>query len=285
MLSAPIRYSMGTDGIAGSNERTPRSEMTTKRPSVSHTGSAAHAAAANIAPAGDCALVVRLGDAMDRAVSRRVLALGERIAAERVAGLIEVVPGIAALTVHFDPDVLDLDVLSARLAALAGGVSEAASPAPARSWTIPTCYDPALGLDLGEVAARTGLGVDEVVARHAGRDFHVYMLGFLPGFPYMGDLDAALWLPRRDSPRVAVPAGAVAIAGAMTAIYPSASPGGWHIIGRTPAALFDVADTPPSVLAPGDAVRFEAVSRDDYERIADGVRAGTWRLVRDGEAG
>lgn len=256
--------------------------MTKKPPHATVAESATDAATAEIAPAGDTALVVRLGDAMDRAVSRRVLALGERVAADGGAGVIEVVPGIAALTVHFDPEVRELDDLAARLKALAADLPEAMSAPPARRWTIPVCYDPELGIDLGEVAARTGMGVDDVVARHAGHDFHVYMLGFLPGFPYMGDLDLSLRLPRRDSPRVAVPGGAVAIAGAMTAVYPTASPGGWHIIGRTPAPLFDVGRAPPAVLAPGDAVRFEAVDRDAYERIAEEVRAGAWRLVPDG---
>lgn len=241
------------------------------------------AAVARIAPAGDCALVVTLGETMDRAVSRRVLALGERVMAEGGEGVIEVVPGLAALTVHFDPDVRDIGDLSARLTALVSEVTGAAAPQLAKRWTIPVCYDPALALDLSEVSARCGLDPDEVVRRHAGHGYHVYMLGFLPGFPYMGDLDAALRLPRRANPRIAVPAGAVAIAGAMTAIYPAESPGGWHVIGRTPVPLFEVAAVPPSVLAPGDQVRFQAVGRDAYERIADGVRAGIWRLGPDGD--
>lgn len=236
-------------------------------------------------PAGDSALSVILGDTIDRTLSRRVLALGERVMREGRAGLVEVVPGMAALTVHFDPDVCDAASLTPWIASLASEVTEAVAPRRGKRWTIPACYDPSLALDLQDVAARCGLDPDEIVRRHAGRDFHVYMLGFLPGFPYMGDLDAKLHLPRRANPRVAVPAGSVAIAGSMTAIYPAASPGGWHIIGRTPVLLFDVTADPPSVLSPGDAVRFDPVSRDDFDRISEQVRAGGWRLAPDAETG
>lgn len=221
---------------------------------------------------------------MDREVSRRVLSLRETIMTHAGEGVIEAVPGIASLTVHFDPDRRDAADLSSRITALALDDARNLPRQPSRLWTLPACYDGELALDLDEVSARCGLATDEVIRRHAGRYFHVYMLGFLPGFPYMGDLDAALELPRRSNPRVAVPAGAVAIAGAMTAVYPAESPGGWHIIARTPVLLFDVAANPPSILAPGDGVRFKSVSREDFDQIAEQVRAGTWRLAPDAEA-
>lgn len=237
-------------------------------------------------PAGDSALSVILGDAVDRAVSQRVLALGERLMRAGRAGLIEVVPGMAALTVQFDPDMCDAATLTPWIASLAAEVMAAAvAPRHGRRWTIPACYDPSLALDIEDVAARCGLDPDEIVRRHTGRDYHVYMLGFLPGFPYMGDLDSTMHLPRRANPRVEVPAGSVAIAAAMTAIYPTTSPGGWHIIGRTPVPLFDVAADPPAVFSPGDVVRFDAVGRDEFERIAAEVRSGGWRLMPEAEGG
>jgi len=125
---------------------------------------------------------------------------------------------------------------------------------------IPVVYD---GEDLAEVARRTGLGVDEVVARHSGRDYRVWLLGFAPGFPYLGVLDGALHLPRRETPRARVAAGSVAIAGAQTGIYPSESAGGWHVIGRTARTLFDPAVAEPFLLRPGNAVRFVAVGAGD----------------------
>lgn len=230
-----------------------------------------------VSAAGDAALVVKLGDRMDRELSQRVLALGRRVMAERGLGSIEAVPAFAALTVHFDPDQVDLRALAERLSVLANEASEshATEPAaPSRLWLVPVCYEPPLAADLEDIAARTGLAAAEVIARHAAIDYHVYMLGFLPGFPYMGDIDQALRLPRRATPRVAVAAGSVAIAGAMTAIYPLESPGGWHIIGRTPVKLFDAASTPPALLAPGDRVRFRPATLGEFERLAAMAAAG-----------
>jgi KipI family sensor histidine kinase inhibitor len=117
-----------------------------------------------------------------------------------------------------------------------------------------------------------------VIRRHSGTTYQVYMLGFLPGFAYLGDLDPALRLPRRASPRTRLPAGAVAIAQAMTAVYPVDSPGGWHLIGSTPVTMFDVAADPPALLAPGDEVRFCPITRDDRQAILDAIAAGSFRL-------
>ena len=196
--------------------------------------SATPEAVPRIVPAGDCALVVTFGEQIDREVSRRVVRLGERVMTEGGAGVIEAVPGMASLTVHFDPEACDEIALASRLRTLASDMKQAVAQRTGRRWTIPACYDGDLALDQAEVSARCDLAPEEIVRLHSGRDFHVYMLGFLPGFPYMGDLDAALRLPRRSNPRIEVPAGSIAIAGAMTAIYPAASPGGWHLIGRTP---------------------------------------------------
>jgi KipI family sensor histidine kinase inhibitor len=140
------------------------------------------------------------------------------------------------------------------------------------------CYDPAFALDLEDVAARTGLAPSEVVESHSATTYHVYMIGFLPGYPYMGDLPARLALPRRENPRTQVPAGSVAIATTMTAVYTLQSPGGWHILGRTPAPLWNRRRSPPAVLAPGDKVRFAPVSLDEFERLAQRAAAGALEL-------
>lgn len=260
-------------------------EMTLQPSPNPGAASATPEAVPRIVPAGDCALVVTFGEQIDREVSRRVVRLGERVMTEGGAGVIEAVPGMASLTVHFDPEACDEIALASRLRTLASDMKQAVAQRTGRRWTIPACYDGDLALDQAEVSARCDLAPEEIVRLHSGRDFHVYMLGFLPGFPYMGDLDAALRLPRRSNPRIEVPAGSIAIAGAMTAIYPAASPGGWHLIGRTPVPLFAPECDPPSVLAPGDAVRFEPVRRDVFERISEDVRAGAWRLdpARDAE--
>jgi KipI family sensor histidine kinase inhibitor len=263
MAPLPVAHLSGTELHAASDDDMPRPDTDDR------------AEPPRVEMAGDGALVVTLGARMDLATSRRVLALAARIAAAPPAGVVETVPGIAALTVHIDPERTDAKALVDALADMAAEPLEGRDvTAAARHWTVPVCYEPEFATDLDEVAERTGLAPGAVVDRHAGVAYHVYMLGFLPGFPYLGDLDPALRLPRRATPRVVVPAGSVAIAEAMTAIYPQDSPGGWHIIGRTPVRLFDPAADPPSLIAPGDSVRFQPISRDAFARLAAEAAAG-----------
>src|SRR5262249_54696383 len=143
---------------------------------------------------------------------------------------------------------------------------------------IPACYDPSVAPDLAEVATRTGLTQQQVAQRHSAVTYHVYMVGFLPGFPYMGDLPQELALPRRENPRTHVPAGSIAIATTQTAVYSLESPGGWHLVGRTPASLWDLQCDPPVVLAPGDKVLFEPISRNDHDTLSAKWAAGEFRL-------
>lgn len=235
--------------------------------------------------AGDGALIVTLGETMSVATSEQVVALARTIMAETLPGISEAVPGMTTLTIHLDPETADADALAPRLEAFAASVlTHAEDTPPPRRWVIPVCYGTDFAPDLADVSAHAGLSPEAVVARHAASDYHVYMLGFLPGFPYMGDLDPALRLPRRATPRTAVPAGAVAIAGAMTAIYPLESPGGWHIVGRTPAPLFDPATVPPASLAAGDRVTFRPIDAAEFARLAQQAAAGQWRLSPE-EAG
>lgn len=229
-----------------------------------------------VLPCGDTALAIEFGDRIDRELSMAVVALGQRISAAGLAGVIECVPTYRSLLVHYSP----LETSSAKLSAeiLSLAESEIEDQKPARLWRIPACYEAALAPDLDEVAARTGLSTDEVVAQHTAGRYHVYMLGFLPGYPYMGDLCPALQLPRREDPRVKVPPGSVSIAMDMTAVYTYESPGGWHLIGGTPVHLFDIANTPPAVLRPGDQVMFEPVPRAEYDRLAAAVERGDFAL-------
>ena len=225
---------------------------------------------------GDTAISFEFGDRIDRDLSLAAVALSRRIHAADLEGVVECVPTYRSVLVHYSPLETSGADLVAQVMSLAD--SRDAEPAPARFWRIPACYDPTLAPDLDDVAARTGLSTDEVVALHTGARYHVYMLGFLPGYPYMGDLCPALRLPRREDPRVKVPPGSVAIATEMTAVYTYRSPGGWHLIGRTPVPLFDVAARPPAVLQPGDQVTFEAVSRAEHDRLAAAVARGDFHL-------
>lgn len=230
------------------------------------------AMAVRFLPVGDSALDIDFGDKVDRALSRQVLRLDRLIRASPPPGVVETVPSFRALLVHYDPLVTGRAELETALAALID--NGAGRDEPARLWHIPACYDADFAPDLSEVAAAAGLPIGEVVRLHSSVRYHVYMLGFLPGFPYMGDLPERLALPRRADPRVRVPAGSIAIATALTAIYPFESPGGWHLIGATPLKLFDAARTAPALLAPGDAVRFEPIDAVAFARIKSAVEAG-----------
>jgi KipI family sensor histidine kinase inhibitor len=230
-------------------------------------------------PNGDTALAVEFGERIDRATSERVLALHDRVARARLPGVVELLPTFRSLMVHYDPVRTTHAALAQAIVPLAAGL-EGAKPA-ARRWIIPVCYEPEFALDLEAVATRTGLTPAGVIEHHSATTYHVYMIGFLPGYPYMGDLPARLALPRRENPRTQVPAGAVAIATTMTAVYTLASPGGWHILGRTPAALWNRAGRPPAVLAPGDKVRFAPIGMAEFARLAAQAAAG--KLELEGE--
>jgi KipI family sensor histidine kinase inhibitor len=233
-------------------------------------------------PCGDTALTIEFGDVIDRQASALVLALAKRIEGAAVAGVVELVATFRSLTVHYDPTALPHADLKRKLAPLLDGLK--ATEAPGRRWRIPACYHESLAPDLAEVAARTGMTPAQVAQRHSAATYHVYMVGFLPGFPYMGDLPSELALPRRENPRTAVPPGSVAIATTQTAIYTLESPGGWHLIGRTPAPLWDVRQARPAILAAGDQVAFERVSVGDYQSVLAKAAAGEFRLQPEAAA-
>jgi KipI family sensor histidine kinase inhibitor len=199
-------------------------------------------------------MMVVFGDQIDQAVHARVVRATESLRSLSVHGVSEIVPAYTTLALWYDPLVRSFHDLAGELDRHLGALAEGPAPAAGREWTIPVRYH---GPDLADVAERTGLSADEVVARHAGRAYQVYLLGFVPGFAYLGELDPALVLPRRASPRQRVPAGSVAIAGAQTAVYPLDTPGGWHLIGQTDLTLFDPSREPAALLRVGDTVRFE----------------------------
>jgi inhibitor of KinA len=222
--------------------------------------------------AGDRALVVEFGDAIDRALSAKVLRLAALIDMAAIPGVVETVPTFRSLMVHYDP------LLTGRAdleRAIAGLLDRAPEPhRAARLWRIPYCAEEEFAPDLADVARRTGLTPEEVVARHTSVRYHVYMLGFLPGFPYLGDLPRALALPRRRDPRLRVPRGSIAIATSLSAIYPCESPGGWHLIGTTPLRLFDLSRPQPALLAAGDMVEFEPIAADRFATLRLRVESG-----------
>lgn len=221
-------------------------------------------ARARFLASGDTALVVEFGDRMDRHLSALVLNLHRRLRDADLAGVVETVPTFRSLLVHYDPLVVRANELKAQLAPLLDGLE--AEAMVGHRWMFPTCYDgEEFAPDLADVARLTDTTPAEVVALHSTVEHLVYVIGFLPGLPYLGDLPARLELPRRTSPRIKVPAGSVAIAMNQTVIYPLESPGGWHIIGRTAVPLFDPRRGQPVLLSPGDTVRFIPVERAVYD--------------------
>ena len=210
---------------------------------------------------GEDALLLRFGDAIDAGVNARVHALSQRIERVRPPWLRDLVPAYASLALFVDIDAFDcgLDPLDEarhwlQQQAFAGQDAGIAG----RSVGIPVYYGGEHGPDLVTLATHAGIGEDEVIRRHCAVEYRVAMLGFSPGFPYLLGLDPRLSMPRLDTPRTRVPAGSIGIGGAQTGIYPQAGPGGWRLIGRTTLALFDPLRDPPTLLAPGDRVRFIA---------------------------
>jgi len=224
--------------------------------------------------AGDTALLVELGDAVSEATSRAVAALDAAIAAAPPAGVVEVIPALRSLLVEYDP----LRTSHARLcgdvtALLSPSHDVVPTPAAAREHAVDVVYD---GADLDAVARACGLSTAEVVRIHTAPAYRVAMIGNLPGLPYLLGLDPRLRVPRRADPRDSVPAGSVAVAGELSCIYPAAGPGGWNLLGRTDAILFDAHRDPPALLAPGDTVRF--VARDSLRTYRMLMSAGPQRM-------
>jgi len=226
--------------------------------------------------AGDRALVVEFGDRVNRTLSERVLRLDAMIRSNPPVGTVETVPSFRSLAIYYDPLLTSQGELRRAIAPLLDLGDD--PRAGARLWHVPVCYEGEFGPDLAEVARLTGSTPHDVVALHSGTRFHVYMLGFLPGFPYMGDLPPQLALPRRADPRLRVPAGSISIATTLTAIYPYESPGGWHLIGATPIRMFDPERPKPALFAPGDAVMFQPIDAAAFTSIRKAVETRGYKV-------
>jgi KipI family sensor histidine kinase inhibitor len=208
-----------------------------------------------IVPLGDSALLVQLGNEIDLTVNQRVHALAALIDQSPMEGLIETVPAYGTLLIHYDPLILDYSKANQWVKSKLEQIQDSGSRKP-RQIEVPVKYGGEYGPDLETVAAYHNLQVEDVIRIHSERIYTVYMMGFTPGFPYMGKLDDAIVTPRLEVPRTNVPAGSVAIAGSQTGIYSLTSPGGWRLIGRTSLVLFDIQSEKPFFFAPGDEVKF-----------------------------
>ncbi|MFT7213372.1 MAG: inhibitor of KinA [Granulosicoccus sp.] len=222
--------------------------------------------------AGDQCLILEFGQTIDRELVNRVVAMNARISAailsRKIQGVLECIPTFRSLAVMFDPLSIHPEQLITDLRALdSDTVSEATSSG--KTLYLPVHYGEESGPDLERVAAMTGLDEQKVIDLHQQTEFSVYMLGFLPGFAFLGDTPSELHLPRRAEPRVRVPAGSVAIAMQLTGVYPWDSPGGWHILGKCPVPLFDGKLNPPAIFTAGDTVRFRAIDLPEFNAITE----------------
>ncbi len=215
-----------------------------------------------IRPAGDSAVMVTFGERIDKEINDRVRAFDEALAGSAIDGIVETVPSYSACLVYYDPLIRSFDEIKACLEEMISGMDEASVKAGALI-EIPVVYGGEYGPDLMDVAEHAGLTEDEVIEIHTSKEYPVYMLGFTPGFPYLGGMDERIACPRLEKPRVSIPAGSVGIAGTQTGVYPSESPGGWRIIGRTPLKLYDRLRERPVLLEPGMRIRFVRISEED----------------------
>jgi inhibitor of KinA len=214
--------------------------------------------------AGDSALVVEFGDEISEKVNRKVHALAGALGKASLFGLGESVPTYRSLLIHYDPLRLSCDEVQAFVLEVLQECGER-PPLEPRVVEIPVVYGGEFGPDIEFVAEHNDLSVEEVIRLHSGAAYTVYMLGFAPGFAYLGGMSEVIATPRLETPRTLVPAGSVGIAGEQTGIYPIATPGGWRLIGRTPLELFDPEKEPPTLLKAGDTVRFVPISKGEGE--------------------
>jgi inhibitor of KinA len=226
------------------------------------------------APLGDRAVMITLGATIDEATHRLVQSASARIDRTPPAGFVDQVPAFTSIAVHYDPVLAVRGTSKSPYARVVDDLTSALSELtaeqlpPAKVVEIPVCYGGALGPDLDDVARAHEMTADEVVRLHTSGNYLVYMVGFMPGFAYLGGLPTKLATARRTTPRTVVPAGTVGIGGSQTGVYPLDSPGGWNLIGKTPLAIFDIARPQPALLATGDRVRFRAITEEQFRNWA-----------------
>jgi inhibitor of KinA len=234
-------------------------------------------------PLGDSAVVMRVGNSISEETQIKVSNLCAILDKYPFDGMIEYVPAFTTVTVYYNP--LIVSALSSAekgssrtpysiVCSLLQNILQSSVEAvkgEARIVEIPVCYGEELGPDLEFVAKHNGITEEEVIKIHTGNEYLVYMIGFAPGFPFMGGMSERIAAPRLPSPRLAIPTGSVGIAGMQTGVYPIETPGGWRLIGQTPLALFKPEDNPPSLLRAGDYVRFRQISRMEFDNLKEGA--------------
>ena len=226
-------------------------------------------------PLGDRALLINFEQIIDRDIHRQVVALSNKIEAALIEGVTFILPAYCSITIGYAPENIRYEELKPLIKDL-WKKPASTQKSSNRFLTLPVCYEEPCALDLLEISKLSGLNPEDIIAKHCSQSYQVYMLGFLPGFPYLGILPEILQYPRKPEPRLHVPDRSVGLAGPQTGIYPFRSPGGWNIIGRTPLPIFNAKQNDPFLFKTGDEVKFLAIGKEEYQMIEAEIEDGTY---------
>ena len=236
-----------------------------------------------IMTAGDSSILIQFGNAIDPDINAKIAATVQLMKEQHIEGVVDIIPAFCSLLINYDPRVISYDEMKTRMEKILS-VEIAAGARKKKVYEIPVCYGGEFGPDLSTIAEHAGLSEQEVINIHSSTDYLIYMLGFLPGFTYLGGLDERIHTPRLANPRIRIPAGSVGIGGSQTGIYPMDSPGGWQLMGMTPVKTYDPDREVPILVEAGDYIRFIPVDRAEYDRIREEVEQGTYTVrVVEGE--
>lgn len=236
-----------------------------------------------ILTAGDSSLLVEFGKEISPEINRKITATVQMMKEQHIEGVVDVIPAFCSLLINYDPRVISYEDIRERIQNIVKLDAQAGADIK-RVYEIPVCYGGEYGPDLDNIAEHAGLTKEEVIEIHSSRDYLIYMLGFLPGFTYLGGLDERIHTPRLANPRIKINAGSVGIGGSQTGIYPLDSPGGWQLMGMTPVKTYDPKREKPILVEAGDYIRFVPVDEEEYKRIKELVDRGEYEcVVREGE--
>lgn len=223
----------------------------------------------------DHSITVEFSNEISEEVNKKVRFLSDKLQEKNSNRIFEWVPTFRSITIYFDSTRLSLDSFKKYIIKLMSEYN-GADTKKSRVFIIPVCYDSSFGLDLVDLSLYSGLTIDEIIDIHSSKDYLIYMLGFLPGFAYLGGLDKRISMPRLKTPRLAIPSGSVGIGGEQTGVYPLESPGGWRLIGRTPVKLYNPKANDPILYRAGDYIRFKPITMEEYYMIEDQVKNNEW---------
>lgn len=236
-----------------------------------------------ILTAGDSALLIEFGKEINPETNRKITALVQLMREQHIEGIVDVIPAFCSLLINYDPRVLSYEELKERMEHLLKMETKTEATRK-RIFEIPVCYGGEYGPDIENIAEHAGLSIEEVIKIHSSKDYLIYMLGFLPGFTYLGGLDERIHTPRLASPRLKIRAGSVGIGGSQTGIYPLDSPGGWQLMGMTPVSTYDPERQTPILVEAGDYIRFIPIDEEEFLRIQELVEKGEYQcVVHEGE--